>query len=298
MQKGNPPTHLIVSTSGDFLRGRLVKMDANTVVVEARLEAKQIPRNRVACIIWLHDEEESKSVPEAAVSPPASMQVLAIKSDGVRLTFAPRECTDTTLSGPSDALGECQVSLNSIDQLVFGAQIKKLAEEQIYGVWKLDQAAEPQFMREAADGGKPVGAAGAETLLLGKPAPDFQLALLGGGNFKLSEQKGTVVVLDFWASWCGPCMQAMPQTDEVVEEFKDRNVKLIAVNMQEDQTAIQGALERLNIHPAVAMDIDGAAAERYQVSAIPQVVVIDVEANVAEVLIGANSGFPDHLRSD
>jgi thiol-disulfide isomerase/thioredoxin len=213
------------------------------------------------------------------------------------LTFVPRQCTESALAGDSDVIGQCQVALNSVDQLLFGAAIKKSAEEQVYGAWELNDAVEPQFLQEGADADNPDPTAGPGSILSGKAAPDFQLDLLGGGQLKLSEQKGSVIVLDFWASWCGPCMHAMPQTDKVVAEFKNRKVKLVTVNMQEDQEAINGALERLNIHPIVAMDVDGAVAERYQVSAIPQVVVIDTESNVAGVLIGANAGFADQLRA-
>jgi len=295
MQKANPPTHLIVATSGDFLRARLASMSAESLVLEVRLEEKRILRDRVACIIWLHSEGESSNAP-AADPPPSSMLVQAVQANGVRLTFAPREFNGTTLIGKSDVLGECRVNVNAVDQFIFGGTIKKAAEEQIYAAWKLSDAAEPRFVHESENGGEAGQAPKSESALISKAAPDFQLDLLSGGHFKLSEHKGTVVVLDFWASWCGPCMQSMPVTDAVVSEFKDSKVQLIAVNMQEDKSAINGALERLKIQPTVALDVDGAAAERYQVSAIPQVVVIDAESNVAEVLIGANPGFADQLR--
>jgi thiol-disulfide isomerase/thioredoxin len=150
-------------------------------------------------------------------------------------------------------------------------------------------------MHEGADGAGGDSSGGSQSMLVAKPAPDFQLNLTGGEKFKLSEEKGTVIILDFWASWCGPCMQAMPQTDKVVEEFKDRKVKLIAVNMQEDKATIASALERLKINPSVAMDIDGAIAERYQVTAIPQVVVIDAQSNVVDVMIGAGPNYAAQL---
>src|SRR5690606_39602395 len=58
--------------------------------------------------------------------------------------------------------------------------------------------------------------------LVGQPAPEVKLNLVSGKPFLLSKEKGHIVVLDFWASWCGPCMQAMPMVDEVVCEFEDR----------------------------------------------------------------------------
>jgi thiol-disulfide isomerase/thioredoxin len=120
--------------------------------------------------------------------------------------------------------------------------------------------------------------------------------LLDGGRFKLSEQKGHIVVLDFWASWCAPCMQSMPEVARVVQEFRDKNVKYVAVNMQEDRTTISSALERAQVNPVVALDVDGVASERYEVSAVPQIVIVDADGNVARMFIGVDSNFAEHLR--
>ncbi|HVT28390.1 MAG TPA: TlpA disulfide reductase family protein [Lacipirellulaceae bacterium] len=296
MQKSNPPTHLVVSTTGDFLRCRVLSMNAESLVVETRLENKKIPRDHVACIIWLHDFDEPKPTSLPKGPPPIGLPIQAVQSDGIRLTFVPHECNGTSISGVSDVLGVCRVRVNSVDEFLLGSAIREAAEAQIYGKWKLHDAIEPEFARDTPGGGS-ADNPGAGSMLIGKPAPDFTLDLLDGGHFKLSEKKGKVVILDFWASWCGPCMQAMPITEKVAEEFKNRGVKLVAVNMQEDKASVSGALDRLKINPAVALDIDGAAAEHYQVSAIPQIVVIDSESKVADLLIGIGPSFEDQLRT-
>jgi thiol-disulfide isomerase/thioredoxin len=138
--------------------------------------------------------------------------------------------------------------------------------------------------------------AGLNSGLIGKTAPEVKLDLLGGGKFLLSEEKGHVVVLDFWATWCGPCMHGMPEVDRVIKEFDKEKVKYVAVNMQEDPATISAALERLKLEPQVALDIDGAASERYEVSAIPQVVVIDADGKVARMFIGVDVDFAEQLR--
>ena len=212
------------------------------------------------------------------------------------MTFSPHECDGTTLAGVSDVLGACRVRLTAVDQVILGPMIREVAEGQAYGIWKLRDAVEPEFAREGADGVKAANAGG-DSMLIGKPAPDFQLELVDGGHFKLSEQKGKVIVLDFWATWCGPCIQAMPELLKLADEFKGREVKFVSINMQEDQASISSVLERMKIHPTVALDIDGVAGERYQVSAIPQIVVIDTETKVADLVIGANPGYIDQLRT-
>ena len=303
MQKGNPPTHLVVSTTGDYLRTRLTSMTADKLMIESHLESKEIPRDRVACVIWLHDASDPPSPsPSASTQPvatdePDAMRVQAISSNGVRLTFVPQECTGKQLSGTSSLLGACNVDLNQVDAIVLNKAIGSEAAEQEFQLWKLTDAVEPRYIRDSASGGPSNPTNTAESSLVGKKAPDVRLELLEGKRFDLAAQKGHVVVLDFWASWCGPCMQAMPQVDAIVEEFSDRGVKLVAVNMQEDRAAASSALERLKIHPSVALDIDGAAAEHYQVTAIPQTVVIDAEGNVAQLFIGSGLEFPAQLRS-
>jgi thiol-disulfide isomerase/thioredoxin len=302
MQKANPPTHLIVSTTGDYLRTRLTTMTADTLNIESHLETKQVARDRVACIIWLHDASD----PALAASPdntqlvtaaPATLRVQAVQSDGVRLTFEPQDCTATQLSGTSKSLGACRIDLSRVDALVFGNAIGSDAAEQAFQSWKLSDAIEPRYLRDATSGNGGQPPAGTESDLVGKKAPDIRLELLEGGRFNLAEHKGHIVVLDFWASWCGPCMQAMPQVDAVVEEFATQGVQLVAINMQEDHAAANGALERLKIHPSVALDVDGAAAEHYQVSAIPETVVVDADGKVAQVFIGSDPEFPAQLRS-
>jgi thiol-disulfide isomerase/thioredoxin len=299
MQRENPPTHLIESTTGDFLRGRLESMDEKFLRLEVRLETKQIPRSNVARIIWLGEggESDPTAVEADAVAPtPERLQVQAVCRDGVRLTFEPERFADGVLIGASALLGPCTVPIVEIDQLFLGAAIADAAGELTYSEWRLRPAADPRFVTEdgqpAADG----GIAGLESNLVGKPAPDFQLELADGGRFRLGEQAGRVVVIDFWATWCGWCMQSMPALDAMAHEFDDQIV-WVAVNLQEDRKTIAAAMERLGINPKVALDIDGAAAEKFGVTAIPQTVVVDAEGKVSRAFIGGGPNVVEELRA-
>jgi thiol-disulfide isomerase/thioredoxin len=294
MQKNNPPTHLVASTSGDYLRARLQSMDGQTLVAETRLESKRLPRGRVATIIWLHPVTGEKSPATEAEKPPSPVRVQAVRADGVRLTFVPHEFANNSIIGSSDLLGACQVDVKTVDRILLGNMIEESSDETLYDVWQLSNALEPKYVSD--DASSSPATAGVNSVLIGKPAPEVRLDLLDGGKFKLSEEKGHIVVLDFWATWCAPCMQSMPELIEVTQEFKDQKVKYVAVNMQEDRATISATLERAKLSPIVALDIDGAAAERYEVSAVPQVVIIGADGNVARMFIGVDPNFAEQLR--
>ena len=105
-----------------------------------------------------------------------------------------------------------------------------------------------------------------------------------------------MIVLDFWATWCGPCIQAMPQVDAAVRDFADQGVQLIAVNLEETPKKITAMLERHKLDMTVALDRDGAVAGKYAATAIPQTVIIDREGKVARVFVGGGPTFGDQVR--
>jgi peroxiredoxin len=299
MQKADPPTQLIHSKDGDYLRARVSSMDEKTLHAEVRLENKDIPRDRISRIIWLHaDELDHSGKPAARAGSSPSTRVQALRNDGVRLTFQAEKFAGGSLAGQSDVLGPCQVAISQMDQLILGGEIDKAAAQLAYHQWKLTGAPEPKFVTAgAADEGGPAGGdSGVESPLVGKPAPDFDLELVGGKRFHLAAEKGTVVVLDFWATWCGPCLQAMPQVERATAEFKDRGVRLVAVNLQETPEQVTALLDRQKLKITVALDRDGVVAEKYKAVAIPQTVVIDREGKVTRLFVGGGPHLEDQIR--
>jgi peroxiredoxin len=296
MQKGSPPTHLICSVNGDFLRGRIVEMDAARLKVEVRLEVKELPRDRVAQIIWLHaDELADQKAAAPPVTAPRETRAQTVDAGGNRLTFVVGKFDGKNLSGTSEVLGACRTDLTDVNELLFGSAIEESAAKLAYNVWKLHNAPEPKFARDDA-GGADGGATGTESALVGQLAPAFQLEALDGSKFKLADRKGRVVVLDFWATWCGPCMQSMPAVEDVIREFADRDVELLAVNMEEQPEQVKAIMERHKFKAPVAIDRDGAVAAKYAVTAIPQTVVIDREGKVARLFVGGGKANADALR--
>jgi thiol-disulfide isomerase/thioredoxin len=296
MQKASPPTHLICSHNGDLLRGRILEMDDKSLRVEVRLETKEIPRDRVAQIIWLHPDELAtpKTVAAATATNPLT-RVQTLRAADSRLTFVARKLDNGTLTGENDILGPCRASLADVDELLIGTCIEQSAARLAYQRWKLHNAVEPKFVQANA-GGAGGGLTGSESPLRGQPGYAFKLDLLDGQPFRLADHKGRFVVLDFWATWCGPCMQTMPLIDEVVRDFTGEGVELVAVNMEEQPEQIKSILERHKLKLTVALDRDGVVAARYAVTAIPQTVVIDREGKVSRLFVGGGKNTAEALR--
>ncbi|MDB5335399.1 MAG: thiol-disulfide isomerase-like thioredoxin [Planctomycetaceae bacterium] len=299
MQRDNPPEHLIRSLEGDYLRGRIVGMNDNVLEIEMRLEGKKIARDQITRILWLHPDESAKAAvtkPAETADPkvPAGIRVQAVPRSGNRLTFFAQELMGKTLSGQSEVLGACHVEIDQIDQLLLGAAIEETAATLAFNQWKLRPATDP--LPDPDPNADPGSGEGMESVLVGKPAPAIELDLLTGGKFKLADYKDKVVVLDFWASWCGPCLQAMPQIDKVAKEFSEQGVTLIAINLEEAPDKIKTALTRLGLDTAVALDKDGRIAERYGASSIPQTVIIGRDGKVARLFVGGGTRFDERLR--
>ena len=297
MQRDNPPSHLIRSVDGDYLRGRIVSMDEAQLQIELRLEPKIIRRDRIVRILWLHPEPENpESTAEVKEGSADANRVQALLSEGNRLTFLPERVAGPVLSGRSEFLGACRVEMSDVDQLMIGGAIAQAAAGLPFHDWKLKPAADPLAPKEPGEGSGE-GSEGMESALVGKPAPDINLDFLDGKKFHLSDHKQKVVVLDFWASWCGPCLQVMPQIDQVTHEFADQGVELFAVNLEESADKVKAALERLKLSTTVILDRDGRVAEKYGATSIPQTVIIDREGKVVRLFVGGGARFDEQLRA-
>ena len=135
-------------------------------------------------------------------------------------------------------------------------------------------------------GGRP------EDPLKGKPAPAIKLSLLGEGTLDLTEHVGkNVVILDFWASWCGPCRQGLPIASEVAKEFKDKNVVFYAVNIGENAEVAKAFLTQTGLDFPVALDLHREAQQKYQANSIPKTVIIGKDGVVHTVHLGVSPTF-------
>ena len=132
--------------------------------------------------------------------------------------------------------------------------------------------------------------------LSGQAAPDFELPLLAGGTFKLSEQKGKVVVIDFWATWCGPCVRALPEMKKLAEAYAE-NPEVVVVGFSTDEEKNRDQVEKLVAKNKLAYPIGLGPAEAktaFKVSGIPCIVVVGQDG----VVQGRRVGFSPKLEKD
>ena len=110
-------------------------------------------------------------------------------------------------------------------------------------------------------------------------SPDFELLTFDGEQLLLSDLRGDIVVLHFWASWCGPCRQEMPLMNDIYEEYKDLGFTILAVNVDEDSADADRFLKAVPVDFPVLYDSDSKISEMYQVDAMPTTVLIDRDGN-------------------
>lgn len=123
------------------------------------------------------------------------------------------------------------------------------------------------------------------------PAPDFTLKSHAGPNLRLSELRGTVVMINFWASWCGPCRQEMPVLEELYTRYQPLGFTVLGVNIEEDPGKARALIEELQVSFPVLFDTDNEVSRLYQVAAMPSTVLVDRDGNMRYLHKGYQPGL-------
>jgi peroxiredoxin len=134
----------------------------------------------------------------------------------------------------------------------------------------------------------------------GGPAPSFTLTTLSGQAGGLSEYKGQVVMVNFWATWCGPCQQEMPLLDQMYKKYKPAGFTLIGVNVDKESPAVKELLARKPVSFPVLLDPANQVSKAYHVDEMPSSVIIDRKGQIRYIHRGYKPGdendYQDRIR--
>ena len=130
----------------------------------------------------------------------------------------------------------------------------------------------------------------------GEPAY-LKAALLNGGDFDLSQHRGKIVMINFWATWCGPCREEMPHLQALYERYQSLGFTLLGVNVEEDSENAAAWLEETPVTFPILFDSENLATKLYDVVAMPSTVLIDRNGGIRFIHHGYQPGYEDEYQA-
>jgi peroxiredoxin len=122
-------------------------------------------------------------------------------------------------------------------------------------------------------------------------APDFTLKSQNGDNIKLSELRGKVILINFWASWCGPCRQEMPELDQLYQHYRSLGFTILGVNVEENSDAAKSLLKDVRVTFPILFDNTNKVSDLYKVQGMPSTIIVDRDGNKRYRYIGYQHGY-------
>jgi len=126
---------------------------------------------------------------------------------------------------------------------------------------------------------------------VGAAAPDFAAKSNSGRNVRLSELRGQVVLVNFWATWCSPCRQELPLLNKIYTQYRSAGFMLLAVNVDDNRRDAEAMLKRLDLRFPTLFDGNKSVAKLYGVDTMPATLVIDRDGRVRFVHRGYYDGY-------
>lgn len=131
------------------------------------------------------------------------------------------------------------------------------------------------------------GCAAPSVARVGESAPDFKLQNLDGQLISLSDFRGKPVLINFWATWCKFCRYEMPYLQQIYEEWSDKGLVVLAINIGESHSEVKEFLQALNLSLPVLLDTNEKVAQKYNVPPVPTTFFIDSDGTIQVKIIGA-----------
>ena len=317
LQKSEPPSHLLCSHNGDFLRCQFVGMQDDLLTVKVQLNELKIPRERIAQIIWFHPDEidDSNGMAKSGVTieePQAGDRltinelgsdqrssddrelafkqvnrfeglVQAVLNDGKRTTFIPTQLMGDWLAGSSRWEGPCEFDIGRVDQILFGDRIQSAVVNIAYNQWRLQSAVEPLV---SAVLNADTGDAANRSPLIGQTVPNLSLITLSGEKLKLSEFRGRWLLLDFWTTWSAASVKSLVGLEKIREQLAAYDLSSVSISVGEAPEVVKAFLEKNPMSSEVTLDSEGKFAEELEVTVLPQVVLVSPAGTIESVHFG------------
>ncbi|WP_297528248.1 TlpA family protein disulfide reductase [Thiohalobacter sp.] len=123
------------------------------------------------------------------------------------------------------------------------------------------------------------------------PAPDFELEDMDGNRHRLSDLRGKVVMLNFWATWCGPCREELPSLEALYRDLRDQGFEVLAINQWETPDHVFSYMGQIDVFPTfpILFDRDSRVSELYGIRGLPTTLVVDPEGRVVYRAIGGRN---------
>lgn len=277
-RRENPPAHLLLATNGDVVRGQMEAATTKRVRFTTGLETHDFATDLVQAMVWLAKPRLREADKQPTPPPPVSCGAThwLVLDEQSNLGLRVESFKADKVVGCSDLLGRVELPVSRLALLRWAPAGASPALKS-YLDWQLEYAPEP-VLPEAED---------KSSALLGKAAPDFVVPVIGGGEFKLSKMKGRVVVMDFWATWCGPCVGSMPGFIGAMNSFKDKPVTFITLNQDEPAEQVKRFAQRRNWQELpIGLDANATVAGKYGVEGIPFTVLVGKDGTVQWVHTG------------
>lgn len=126
-------------------------------------------------------------------------------------------------------------------------------------------------------------------------APDFTLKGEDGKTYRLSDYRGKMVVLNFWATWCPPCRREMPSMERAYRKVKGENIAILAINVGEDENTVFAFTGHYPVTFPLPLDIDGTVIQKYPVIGLPTTFIVDPRGYITHRAVGSREWDDDRL---
>lgn len=287
-------SHALIGQNGDLLRGNLVAVNEQSIEMDSRQEPLLVERLFVDTLLYLHPVIEADSKTNSKESRDTQNNVPSANGQSIVDQLSLQLSGGYAISGSwiggdanvirlkSAEMGECRVEMKSVQSFHFNLAPTVSSEGPLALDWKTKHMAQPRWQVAAPDQSSDTGRS-----LVGTAAPELSLPNSNGETVKLADHMGKVIVLDYWATWCGPCVASLPKYVEAAHKFDDNQVVFFGINSTETPEAVREFLQSKN-WPAfdTLFDYDGAAARAMMVRGIPHTAVIGRDGKIAHVQIG------------